>query len=110
MCLPVFFAVLFCAGPVVAAGAEGAAGAGSGAGAVAVSASNPVVAKDRMTEIKIRYFFMVVCVTRENRSSYTVDKKRCNLACVRSRPSTRKMLVMLGPAFVPDTASRATAW
>jgi hypothetical protein len=28
----------------------------------------------------------------------------------RSRPSTRNIPVILGPTFVPETASRATAW
>ncbi len=31
-------------------------------------------------------------------------------ASTRSRPNTRNMLVILGPALVPETARRATAW
>ncbi len=42
--------------------------------------------------------------------SYALARNFCKRASTRSLPSTRNMLVMLGPALVPDTARRATAW
>ena len=97
--MPAFLTALFCAG------ADGA-----GTGAVAVWAIKPVVARDRRTETRMQDFFMGVGMTRQCGAGYAVDKKRCSRDCVRSFPRTRKMAVRLGPALVPDTASRAAAW
>lgn len=44
------------------------------------------------------------------RPDQTVVANLCRRDVTRSLPSTRKMLVMLGPALVPVTAKRATAW
>lgn len=41
---------------------------------------------------------------------YTAARNRCSRANTLSLPNTRKILVMLGPAFVPVTARRDTAW
>ena len=40
----------------------------------------------------------------------TEVKNFCKRTSTFAFPKTRNMLVMLGPALVPDTASRATAW
>jgi hypothetical protein len=74
---------------------------------VAWSAIKPVTAKPNNKEHKIRNFFIAE-MTWAVTSGYAVARNRSNRCRVRSRPRTRIMPVMLGPTFVPDSASLIT--